>query len=262
MRGEEAGGAGAVGLDDEVGGCLFDLDGVLTRTAKLHAEAWKRTFDTFLRTYDKRTRKDHQPFDEDYDYKTYLDGRASGDGIRAFLGSRGIEVPDGDAEDMPGTESVHGIGVAKQWAFLKMLEERGPRVHEGSVRYARAVHEAGLPSAVVTSSGNADAVLDAAGIAGLFDATVDGRVAAALGLLGKPAPDDYLAAARGLQVEPAHAAVFEDSLEGVCAARAGGFGTIVGVDRLGGDHGKQLLAYGATRVVGDLAELLVRTDTS
>ena len=204
---EVVGAAAAVGLDEEVGACLFDLDGVLTRDLETGTpEAWKQTFDTFLTTYDVRTQRHDQPFDEHYDYETYLDGRASGDGIGAFLGSRGIEVPDGDAEDMPGTESVHGIGVAKQWAFLSLLDEHGPRVHESSVRYARAVHDAGLPSAVVTSSGNADAVLAAAGIAGLFDATVDGRVAAALGLLGKPAPDDYLAAARGLHVEPGHSA--------------------------------------------------------
>lgn len=252
----------APGLDGEVHACLFDLDGVLTRTATIHAAAWKKTFDTFLRAYDVRSLRRDRPFDEHADYEKYLDGRTEHDGIRSFLASRGVEVPEGDSEDAPGTETVHGIAAAKQWAFVSLLEVHGPGMHEGSVRYVRAVREAGLPCAVVTSGGNVGAVLEAAGIAELFDVVVDGSDAAEKGLSGKPAPDGFLYAARTLGVDPAHAAVFEDALAGVQAARAGGFGTVVGVDRLGGDHAERLRASGASIVVPDLADLLRKAGAS
>jgi HAD superfamily hydrolase (TIGR01509 family) len=256
MRSEKAHGAAAVGLDAAVRACLFDLDDVLTATSAIHAEAWKKTFDTFLRAYDVRSMRHDAPFDVHADYENHVEGRPSAEGIRAFLESRGIRVPEGDADDAPGTETVHGISAAKQWAFLSLLEARGPHVAEGSVRFVRAARQAGLPCAVVTCSADCDAVLAAAGIADLFQATVDGRVIVRRGLLGKPAPDEYLAAAAALGVEPAHTAVFEASLAGVEAARAGGFAEVIGVDRRGGGHGERLRERGADPVLGDLAELL------
>ena len=256
MRRQAVAGAEAIGLDPGVRACLFDLDGVLTRTATLYAKAWKKTFDTFLRGVDVHDMRRGEPFDEHADFEIYLDGRTRTDGIRGFLGSRGIEVPDGGPEDAPGTGTVHGIGAAQHEAFLSLLELYGPKVDQNSLRYVRAAREAGLSCAVVTSAGDAGAVLAAAGIAALFDAVIDDKIATALGLLGKPAPDGFLAAARGLEVEPADAAVFEDTLAGVDAARAGGFGTIVCVDRVGGGHDGLLRSHGATVLVGSLSDLL------
>lgn len=256
-------GAEAIGLGPTVRACLFDLDGVLTRAAEIHAEAWKRTFDAFLAAYEERSSSRTAPFDEQSDYELYLDGRTRTDGIRAFLGSRGIDLPMGDTDDRPGTDTMHGIGAAKQAAFLALLETHGPRLDHDAVRYVREARYAGLSCAVVTPSANADAVLSAAGVAHLFDVRIDGRLAIALGLLGKPAPDVYIAAARGLEVEPERAAVFEESLPGVEAARAGGFGTIVGVDRFGGgEYRERLRAHGATTVVRELGELLVQSGTA
>jgi beta-phosphoglucomutase family hydrolase len=248
--------AGKLGLAPGTRGCLFDLDGVLTATAKIHADAWKKTFDTFLHAYDKRTGRKDAPFDKAADYENYVDGRTREDGIRSFLASRGIEIPDGSPEDAPGTESVYGIGDAKQWAFMSLLEAHGPQVYEGSVRYVKAAREAGLGCAVVTSSTNCAEILRAAGITDLFDGTVDGHDVAAQHLHGKPAPDSYLAGAKVLGIDPAHAAVFEDALSGVEAGHAGAFGTVVGVDRVGGDHAEHLKQHGATVVVKDLSELL------
>ncbi|HET9170763.1 MAG TPA: beta-phosphoglucomutase family hydrolase [Actinospica sp.] len=248
--------AAALGLAPGTRGCLFDLDGVLTATAKIHAEAWKKTFDTFLAAYDRRTGRQDAPFDKAADYENYVDGKTREDGIRSFLASRGIEIPDGGAEDAPGTESVHGIGEAKQWAFMSLLEQHGPQVYEGSVRYVKAAREAGLGCAVVTSSTNCADILRAAKIADLFDGTVDGHDVAAQHLHGKPAPDSYLAGAKVLGIDPGHAAVFEDALSGVEAGHAGSFGTVVGVDRVGGDHAAHLSEHGATVVVKDLSDLL------
>jgi beta-phosphoglucomutase family hydrolase len=245
-----------LGLAAGTCGCLFDLDGVLTATAKIHAEAWKKTFDTFLHAYDKRTGREDPPFDQGADYENYVDGRTREDGIRSFLASRGIDIPEGGPDDAPGTESVHGIAEAKQWAFMSLLEQRGPQVYEGSVGYVRAARAAGLGCAVVTSSTNCKDILRIAGITDLFDATVDGHDVAAEHLRGKPAPDSYLAGAKALGIDPAHAAVFEDALSGVEAGRAGAFGTVVGVDRVGGEHAAHLKAHGATVVVKDLSELL------
>jgi HAD superfamily hydrolase (TIGR01509 family) len=240
----------------EVRACLFGLDGVLTRTAALHAQAWKKTFDTFLRAYDAHSLRKDRPFDEQDDFAEYLDGRSEDEGIRAFLDSRGIEVPDGDLDDAPGTETVQGVAAAKRWVFHSLLETHSPSVDEGSLRYLRAAHGAGVPCALVTTTEHGGKILEAAGIADDFAVVVDGAVAAEHGLLGKPAPDGHLYAARELGVDPAEAAVFEEALAGVEAARAGGFGTVVGVDRFGGQHGRRLWEAGATLVVTDLAELL------
>jgi len=252
----------AVGLAAGIRACLFDLDGVLTQTAAIHATAWKQTFDAFLRGYDEHTGRHDPPFDKGADYERYVDGRTREDGVRGFLDARDIKLPEGSPDDAPGTESVYGIGTAKQQAFLHLLDKHGPQVFDGSVAYVRAARAAGLKCAVVTSSANCAAILAAASITDLFDATVDGHDVAEQGLRGKPAPDSYLAGAAAVGVTAEQAAVFEDALAGVEAGRAGGFGAVVGVDRIGGEHGGRLREHGATVVVKDLSELLPATGES
>ncbi len=242
-----------LGLPDHVEACLFDLDGVLTQTATVHAKAWKEMFDDYLRERAKRTGDDFAPFTDD-DYDDYVDGKPRYDGVRSFLASRGIELPDGTPDDAPGTETVDGLGNRKNDLVLALIERDGVDAYEGSVRYVRAARDAGLHRAVVSSSSNCRDVLAAAGILDLFEEIVDGIVATREGLKGKPAPDTFLAGARRLGVDPARAAVFEDAVAGVEAGRAGGFGYVVGVDRAG--QRDALLAHGATVVVDDLAELL------
>jgi beta-phosphoglucomutase family hydrolase len=240
-----------LGLPDHVTACLFDLDGVLTETATVHAAAWKRMFDDFLRTRDGQA-----PFDEKTDYVRYVDGKPRLDGVRAFLKARGISLPEGSPDDPPGAETIHGLGRRKNDLVEEVLEHQGVEAYEGSVRFVKAARDAGLRRAVVSSSANTQAVLRAAGIEDLFEARIDGVVAEREHLRGKPAPDTFLAGARALGVEPAHAAVFEDALAGVEAGRAGNFGCVVGVDRGGAAEG--LRAHGADIVVTDLAELLDR----
>jgi beta-phosphoglucomutase family hydrolase len=243
-----------LGLPDPIRACLFDLDGVLTQTAKVHAAAWKQMFDDYLKRRAERTGEPFRPFDDEHDYDEYVDGRPRYDGVRAFLTSRGIELPEGEADDPPSAETIHGLGNRKNEIVLRMIHEHGVEPYQGSVRYARAVGEAGLRRAVVSSSTNAHDVLRAAGIADLFDTVIDGVVAEREHLNGKPAPDTFLAGARALEVEPAAATVFEDALAGVQAGRDGGFGFVVGVDRVG--QADALRAHGADVVVSDLAELL------
>ncbi|WP_406200594.1 beta-phosphoglucomutase family hydrolase [Kitasatospora sp. NBC_01560] len=243
-----------LGLSDDIRAFLFDLDGVLTQTAKVHAAAWKDTFDAFLRAEAARTGGPFVPFDAVTDYDTFVDGRPRLDGTRAFLRSRDIELSEGGDADPPGARTVHGISLAKNDTVLRMIREQGVQPYEGSVAYVHRLRALGLPSAVVSSSANCRDVLRAAGIEELFDVIVDGVVAKRESLPGKPAPDTYLAAARALGVEPAHAAVFEDALAGVASGRAGGFGAVVGVDRTG--QAAELRRDGATVVVTDLAELL------
>ncbi len=243
-----------LGLPPRVRACLFDLDGVLTRTAELHARAWKQAFDELLRARAREAGERFVPFDLIRDYDLYVDGRPRDDGTRAFLGARGIRLPEGTASDPAGAPTVQGLGRRKNELLLELLRHDGVRAYPGSVRYLRAVRAAGLRTAVVTSSKNCGEVLAAAGIAGLFDERVDGVVAAARRLHGKPAPDTYLAAASALATPPGAAAVFEDALAGVEAGRAGRFGCVVGVDRAG--QAAALAAHGADRVVEDLAELL------
>jgi beta-phosphoglucomutase family hydrolase len=243
-----------LGLPEDVTACLFDLDGVLTQTAKVHAAAWKQMFDDYLREWAERTGRPFVPFDEVADYDEYVDGKPRYDGVRSFLASRGIELPEGRPSDPPGLETVRGLGDRKNELVLKLIHDRGVQPYQGSVRYVRAVREAGLARGVVSSSANCRDVLEAAGIADLFDQVVDGVVAEREHLRGKPAPDTYLAGARALGVEPRHAAVFEDALAGVTAGRSGGFGFVVGVDRTG--QADALREHGADVVVSDLAELL------
>jgi beta-phosphoglucomutase family hydrolase len=245
-----------LGLPDPVRACLFDLDGVLTRTATVHAAAWKQMFDAYLRAHAERTGEGYVPFDEKDDYDEYVDGKPRYDGVRSFLGSRGIELPEGENDDPPSAETVHGLGNRKNQLVLRLIHEQGVEAYEGSVRYLRAACDAGLRRAVVSSSSNCREVLVAAGIEDLLEERVDGIVAEREHLRGKPAPDTFLAGARALGVEPAAAAVFEDALAGVAAGRAGGFGCVVGVDRVG--QAEALRAHGADLVVADLAELLER----
>jgi len=243
-----------LGLPDQVRACLFDLDGVLTKTATVHAAAWKQMFDEYLRQRAERTGEPFVAFDSDSDYGEYVDGKPRYDGVRSFLASRGIELPEGEEDDPPTAETVHGLGNRKNELVLKMIREDGVEAYPGSVRYLEAVRDAGLKRAVVSSSTNCRDVLVAAGIEQLFEARIDGVVAEREHLKGKPAPDTYLAGARALGVGAEEAAVFEDALAGVEAGRAGKFACVVGVDRV--DHADALREHGATIVVEDLAELL------
>ncbi len=243
-----------LGLPDEVRGCLFDMDGVLTRTARIHAAAWKEMFDEYLRDRAVATGTPFAPFDETGDYERYVDGRKRLDGTRGFLRARGIDLPEGKPDDPPGMPTVNGLSNRKNELVQAILDRQGVEVFEGSVRYLRAVRDAGLRRAVVSSSANTARVLAAAGLAEMFDARIDGEVARERGLAGKPAPDMFLAAAETLGLAPAEAAVFEDALAGVAAGRAGGFAVVVGVDR--GHQAEALRDNGADVVVTDLSELL------
>lgn len=245
-----------LGLPDEVEACLFDLDGVLTGTASVHAAAWKQMFDAYLRERAERTGEPFVPFDPVKDYGPYVDGKRREDGTRSFLASRDITLPEGSPDDPPEAETVQGLGTRKNALVLKLIQEQGVKVFDGSVRYVRALREAGMKTAVVSSSANTVQVLRAADITGLFDARIDGVTAQERDLPGKPAPDMFLAGAEALGVPAAHAAVFEDALAGVEAGRAGKFALVVGVDRVGDGHAKDLAAHGADVVVSDLSELL------
>ncbi|QKW40448.1 beta-phosphoglucomutase family hydrolase [Actinomadura sp. NAK00032] len=245
-----------LGLPDEATACLFDLDGVLTRTASVHAAAWKEMFDGYLRERSERTGEPFTEFDPVHDYGRYVDGKKREDGTRSFLESRGITLPEGDPGDPPEKETVRGLGNRKNALVLKLIEEKGVETFDGSIDYVRAARAAGLRTAVVSSSANTVQVLATVGIAGLFDARVDGVVAAERHLPGKPAPDMFLEGARELGVAADRAVVFEDALAGVQAGRAGGFAYVVGVNRVGDAHGKALAEHGADVVVDDLSELL------
>ncbi|MFI5839702.1 HAD family hydrolase [Catenuloplanes sp. NPDC051500] len=243
-----------LGLPPHVTTCLFDLDGVLTQTALVHNAAWKETFDEYLRRRAEADGTPFVPFDSGSDYLKYVDGRQRADGVRTFLKSRGIELPEGTPDDATDAETVNGIGNLKNVLVLKYIGEGKVKVYDGSVTYLHAVRDAGMRTAVVSASANCRDVLRAAGIEDLLEERVDGVVARAEGLPGKPAPDTFLAAAKRLGVDPQNAAVFEDALAGVEAGKAGGFGFVVGVDRVG--HADDLRAHGADIVVSDLAELL------
>ncbi|GGV25062.1 hypothetical protein GCM10010182_54530 [Actinomadura cremea] len=245
-----------LGLPDGTAACLFDLDGVLTRTASVHAAAWKEMFDGYLRERAARTGEPFVPFDIAKDYGPHVDGKKREDGTRSFLRSRGIELAEGEPDDPPDAETVRGLGDRKNALVLKLIEDRGVERFDGSIDYVRAARDAGLKTAVVSSSANTVQVLRAAGITDLFDARVDGVVAAERHLPGKPAPDMFLAAARELDVPAERAAVFEDALAGVEAGRAGGFGHVVGVNRVDGAHARELAERGADVVVEDLSELM------
>ncbi|MBC7274048.1 MAG: beta-phosphoglucomutase family hydrolase [Streptomyces sp.] len=238
-----------LGLPEGILACLFDLDGVVTKTAAVHAAAWKETFDAFLRDRDG---EHFQPFDA-HDYDEYVDGLPRADGVRTFLASRGIHLPEGTPDDPPDAATVHGLGNRKNELLLTRIRTQGAEPYDGTLRYIDAARAHGLRTAVVSSSANTLDVLRSIDAEHLFDVRVDGVTARERGLPGKPRPDTFLAAARDLGVTARQSAVFEDALAGMDAGRAGGFGYVVGVDRVG--QSDALYAHGADIVVGDLAEL-------
>lgn len=233
---------------------LFDLDGVLTATAKVHAVCWKRMFDEFLKRRALATGDSFEPFDIDLDYRRYVDGKPRYEGVKSFLASRGIELPEGDPDESPNEETVCGLGNRKNALIAEVLAEGGVDVFQGSVDLVDHLLARGIRTAVVSSSKNCEAILRAAGIADRFEARIDGVTAARLGLAGKPMPDTFLHAAKELGVSPERAVVVEDAISGVQAGRAGRFGLVIGVDRHG--DAAVLQEQGADIVVEDLAELL------
>nr|MDT0660208.1 beta-phosphoglucomutase family hydrolase [Micromonospora sp. DSM 115978] len=242
-----------LGLPAHVTACLFDLDGVLTQTARVHNAAWEGTFNAFLRRRAETTGEPFRPYDPGADYNRYVDGRPRADGVRTFLAARGIVLPEGEHTDPPEADTVNGLGNRKNVELLHRIHTDGVAPYPGSVRYLREAARLGLRRAVVSASANCRDVVAAAGLADLLEVRVDGVVARAEGLRGKPHPDTFLAAAKLLDVPPDRCAVFEDALAGVEAGRAGGFGLVVGVDRVG--QADELRAHGADTVVSDLAEL-------
>jgi beta-phosphoglucomutase family hydrolase len=248
---ESGSNASVLGLPVAVTACLFDLDGVLTDTAAVHAAAWKHTFDEFLR---QRDGAGFQPFDRHDDYDRYVDGKPREDGVRDFLASRGITLPEGSPSDDAAALTVHGLGNRKNDELTRRVQRDGVEVFAGSLRYLQAVTQAGLHRIVVSSSANTALVLRTTGLDRYIEGRIDGVTLAERHIPGKPKPDSYLAGAALAGVAPAQAAVFEDALAGVAAGRAGGFGYVVGVDRVG--QARELTKNGADVVVGDLAELL------
>jgi beta-phosphoglucomutase family hydrolase len=238
---------------DRFDAVLFDLDGVLTDTAAVHARAWKTMFDHFLRDWSRRHAQPFVGFTGD-DYRTYVDGKPRDDGVRSFLVSRGIRLAEGDGADPPDAETVCGLGNRKNDLVNRLLDDEGVVRYEGSVRLIKQLRGQGIKLGVVSSSGNCASVLEAAGMGDLFDARVDGVVAAERGLPGKPAPDAFLAAAADLGVEPERTVVVEDAISGVQAGQAGGFGLVIGVDRAGDPEA--LRSNGADVVISDLGELV------
>ncbi|MFI5894374.1 beta-phosphoglucomutase family hydrolase [Actinoplanes sp. NPDC051513] len=245
-----------LGLPPHVTACLFDLDGVLTQTALVHNAAWKQTFDAFLQMWSAQHGQEFVPFDSGADYHDYVDGRPRADGVRTFLASRGITLPEGTPDDGPDQPTVNGLGNRKNILVLQKIKEGAVQVYQGSVEYLEAARAAGLRRAVVSASANCKDVLEAAGIADLIEERVDGVTAREQNLPGKPAPDTFLYGAKLLGLPPEACAVFEDAQAGVAAGRAGHFGIVVGVDRVG--QRDALVEHGADIVVTDLSELLTR----
>jgi beta-phosphoglucomutase family hydrolase len=246
--------SGALGVPDGITALLFDLDGVLTDTAAVHNAAWKEMFDDFLRKRAEREGSEFVPFDSDRDYPDYVDGKPRADGVRDFLASRGIDLPEGEPDDPTDAETVNGLGNRKNEALVRHIESDGVKVFEGSRRYLEAARDAGLRRAVVSSSANTEQVLKVTGLEEYIEERVDGKTLREENLKGKPAPDTFLLAAERLGAEASQAVVFEDALAGVEAGRNGKFGYVVGVDRVG--HADALREHGADVVVSDLADLL------
>jgi beta-phosphoglucomutase family hydrolase len=243
-----------LGLPDGVLACLFDMDGVVTQTATVHAAAWKEMFDEFLSERAKATGTEFVPFDSGHEYDAYVDGKPRLDGTRSFLESRGIDLPEGNPDDPPGTHTLYGLSNRKNQMVLAKIAAGGVQVYDGTIAYIKAVRKADIRTAVVSASANTVQVLQSAGIEDLFDTRIDGVIAKERGLRGKPAPDTFLAAAQALNAPADRAVVFEDAQAGVAAGHAGHFALVVGVDRVG--QAAQLKAHGADIVVKDLSELL------
>jgi beta-phosphoglucomutase family hydrolase len=239
---------------DRYDAVLLDLDGVITNTASLHAACWKKMFDEYLQRRATQRGEVFRPFDIDTDYRLYVDGKPRFDGVRDFLTSRGIQLPEGTPDDPPEVETVGGLGNRKNDLLHEVIEDVGVEPYEGSVKFIRQLHDQGFKIAVVTSSENCAAVLKAAKLDTFFKVRVDGHVIHAQHLAGKPAPDTYLMAANLLRVEPARAVVIEDAISGVQAGAAGNFGLVIGVARKG--NAGELKHHGAHLVVNDLAELV------
>jgi beta-phosphoglucomutase family hydrolase len=239
---------------DQYDAVLLDLDGVITDTASIHAACWKQMFDEYLHKRAAQRGEAFRPFDIATDYVLYVDGKPRYDGVRDFLTSRGIQLPEGTPDDSPQAETVDGLGNRKNDLVNKIIEAKGVEPYEGSVELIQQLRDRGFKIAVVTSSQNCTAVLKAAKLDGFFDAQVDGNVIRAQHLAGKPAPDSYLMAAKLLGVEPARAVVIEDALSGVEAGSNGKFGLVVGVARKG--NADELRRHGANLVVNDLGELV------
>ena len=244
------------GLPAGTTACLFDMDGVVTQTALVHAAAWKDMFDKFLRQRAEQSGEKFVPFDSSKDYGDYVDGKPRLDGTRSFLESRDIHLPEGSPDNKPGTATIYGLSNEKNDLVIEKIKTDGVKVYDDTIKYIKAVRAGGLHTAIVSSSANTVDVLKSAGISDLFDTRVDAQVARKENLKGKPAPDTFLAAARNLDVAPDHAAVFEDALAGVEAGHAGHFALTVGVDRVGNGHGDALRQHGADVVVTDVASLL------
>jgi beta-phosphoglucomutase family hydrolase len=238
-----------IGLPDGVTTLLFDLDGVITKTAVVHAAAWKEMFDAFLATQDGQA-----PFDPRTDYDKYVDGKPRYDGVRSFLASRGLSLPDGDPSDPPDAETVCGLGNRKNDLVGGIIERDGVEAYPGTVKYLEAAKAAGFRLAVVSSSANCRAILTSCNLLDDFEEIMDGVVAAERGIKGKPAPDTFIAAAETLGATLEQSVVFEDALAGVEAGHAGGFGFVVGVNRVG--QAEALKEHGASIVVDDLEELI------
>jgi alpha,alpha-trehalase len=247
---------GARGLitADRFDAALFDLDGVLTDTARIHAACWKRLFDAYLEERAAREGEAFVPFDIDADYAQHVDGKPRLDGTRDFLASRGIQIPEGRKGDGPEHETIHGLSIRKDAYFGEVLASDGVEAYPGSVALLDQLGRAGIRTAVVSSSHNCRPVLEAAGLADRFEVRVDGVVIDELGLAGKPAPDSFLEAARRMEVAADRTVVLEDAISGVQAGRDGHFGLVVGVARKG--NAEELARHGADVVVGDLEELL------
>ena len=236
------------------GAALFDLDGVVTKTARVHASAWQHLFNEYLQSYSIRTGRPFRSFDIEQDYRVYVDGKPRYDGVKSFLDSRGIVLSWGTPEDGPGEDTIYGLGNKKDGYFETYLKESGVEVYEGTVRFLHVARDRGLKTAVVSSSSHCKQVVEAAGLTALFDTRVDGIETQRLHLRGKPAPDTFLEAARRLDVHPARAIVIEDAQAGVAAGRAGGFGLVIGLDRR--RQADALRQQGADIVADDLSEFL------
>jgi beta-phosphoglucomutase family hydrolase len=254
MSSPEPQGPTAVGLPARVRACLFDLDGVLTDTASVHAAAWKEMFDVFLQQRASKLGVPFVSFDIATDYPAFVDGKRRQDGTRGFLASRNIQLPEGSADDPPEADTVNGLGTRKNNLVHEHIARDGVTVYPGSVKYLEAVREAGLRIAVVSSSANTEEVLRVTGLERFVEARIDAQAAIARHLKGKPAPDTFLAGAGDLGVEADQAVVFEDAIVGVEAGRAGAFALVVGVDRV--NHAQALNDHGADIVVTDLDQLI------